>query len=56
MPLEFQISKKVRLIYLPKGNKYKFNVINFFKDHSLYEEGLQPVVYSERLNKKFGDG
>lgn len=26
----------------------KINIINFYKDHSLYEKGLKPVVYSEK--------
>lgn len=28
--------------------KIKFNIVNFYKENSLYENGLKPVVFSER--------
>ena len=28
--------------------KVRINIINFYKDHSLYEKGLKPVVFSEK--------
>lgn len=31
-----------------RGQKYKFNIINLLKSDSLYNQGMQPVVYSKR--------
>ena len=33
-----------------RGQRYKFNVINLLKAESLYNQGMQPVVYSKRNN------
>ena len=27
--------------------KVKFNIVNLFKENSLYENGLRPVIFSE---------
>eukprot|EP00741_Cyanophora_paradoxa_P005167 tig00000863_g5009.t1 len=32
-----------------KGVKYKFNVINMVKSDSLYNQGMRPLFYSERM-------
>eukprot|EP00792_Barthelona_sp_PAP020_P003925 TRINITY_DN1760_c0_g1_i1.p1 TRINITY_DN1760_c0_g1~~TRINITY_DN1760_c0_g1_i1.p1 ORF type:complete len:995 (+),score=192.08 TRINITY_DN1760_c0_g1_i1:71-3055(+) len=37
---------------LRKDRTYKFNIINLTKADSLYNKGMQPVVYSEYLAKK----
>eukprot|EP00050_Salpingoeca_kvevrii_P022230 m.123174 g.123174 ORF g.123174 m.123174 type:complete len:1074 (-) comp9643_c0_seq2:139-3360(-) len=36
-----------RVSNMQKGRRYKFNIINLLKPDSLYNYGMQPVVYSE---------
>eukprot|EP00939_MAST-03C_sp_MAST-3C-sp1_P005554 g5554.t1 len=36
--------------------KYKFNVVNLLKSDSLYNQGMRPLLYSERLAKEKGVG
>eukprot|EP00698_Gefionella_okellyi_P012506 TRINITY_DN3376_c0_g1_i1.p1 TRINITY_DN3376_c0_g1~~TRINITY_DN3376_c0_g1_i1.p1 ORF type:complete len:976 (-),score=156.11 TRINITY_DN3376_c0_g1_i1:4-2508(-) len=38
------------------GQKYRFNVINLVKSDSLYNYGMKPLVYSERLAREKGIG
>ena len=40
---------------LHTGQKYKLNITNFYKTDSLYNWGLQPLLYSE-ARAKTGDG
>ena len=35
---------------------YRFNIINLLKPDSLYNHGMQPLMYSEIEAKKFGKG
>lgn len=37
---------------IPKGYSVKFNIINWMKPDSLYNQGMQPLVYHELLSKK----
>ena len=40
-----------------RANKlYKFNIINLMKPDSLYNQGMRPLVYSEKESKKSGRG
>jgi cytosolic carboxypeptidase protein 2/3 len=34
-----------------KGKKVRFNILNFTKPHSLYQQGMKPVIWSEKLNQ-----
>ena len=39
-----------------KNHRVRFNLLNFTKPHSLYQRGMLPVVWSERLYKATGTG
>ncbi|KAH7815927.1 putative Zinc carboxypeptidase family protein [Monocercomonoides exilis] len=41
---------------IQKDVKYKFNIVNFLKPYSLYNNGMKPVLYSEMLAKEKGYG
>ena len=38
------------------GKTYRFNIINLMKPDSLYNHGMQPLIYSEAEAKKHGRG
>ena len=38
------------------GQRYKFNVINLLKPDSLYNRGMQPIIYSNRAAAESGKG
>lgn len=40
---------------LQKDLKVKFNLINLYKDKSLYEKGMKPCVFSEKLHALKGE-
>ncbi|KAL3668070.1 hypothetical protein V7S43_006935 [Phytophthora oleae] len=40
----------------PRGQKYRFNIVNLCKPNSLFNQGLQPVVYSVRDARQKGKG
>jgi hypothetical protein len=40
----FKVTKAV------EGRRYKFNLVNFYKQHSLYQKGMRVLVYSVREN------
>lgn len=37
---------------IPRGTSVKFNILNYMKPESLYNNGMQPLVYHELLAKK----
>ena len=39
-----------------KGRKYKFNIINMMKPDSVYNQGLRPLVYSNKEAETKGCG
>ena len=39
-----------------RGRKYKFNIINLLKPDSVYNQGLLPLIYSEREAESSGVG
>jgi hypothetical protein len=39
-----------------KGRTYRFNIINLLKPDSLYNHGMQPLMYSETDAKNNGKG
>lgn len=38
------------------GNKYTFNIYNFYKPDSLYNQGMKPLMYSEKKAESDGIG
>jgi len=38
------------------GRTYRFNIINMLKPDSLYNHGMQPLMYSEKTLKNTGKG
>ncbi len=39
-----------------KNKEYKFSIVNLMKSDSLYNAGLKPLFYSEKLAKEEGNG
>jgi hypothetical protein len=38
-----------------KDLKVKFNIVNLYKDKSLYEKGMKPCIFSEKLYQSKGE-
>eukprot|EP00049_Salpingoeca_infusionum_P000185 m.37923 g.37923 ORF g.37923 m.37923 type:complete len:1151 (+) comp10143_c0_seq1:203-3655(+) len=45
-----------RVTNMTAGTKYRININNFLKPDSLYNHGMQPVLYSEKAAKTEGKG
>lgn len=41
---------------LPKDVEITFNIVNLLKTDSLFNYGMQPVVFSKLRHKLFGEG
>lgn len=39
-----------------KNTKYKFNILNLLKPNSLFNDGMQPLVYSDIDSAIYGTG
>lgn len=50
----FKVSTVNKGVY--KNQKVRFNFLNFTKPHSLYSQGMQPVIWSEKDHKLNSSG
>ncbi|KAL4449621.1 hypothetical protein ABPG74_007444 [Tetrahymena malaccensis] len=44
-----------RTLNIKKNTKVKFNIVNLYKERSLYEKGLRPVVFSQKAFEQKGE-
>ena len=45
-----------RVTNIKANTKYFFNIFNFYKPDSLYNQGMRPLMYSKKKEEKFGVG
>lgn len=45
-----------RVTAMERNVPYRFNILNLQKNHSLYEDGLQPIIYSKKKAEEEGIG